>query len=41
MSPPGMDHLSIRAVRADALFVSTLQRSDERSAGQAQAGPSQ
>jgi hypothetical protein len=31
---PTMSHLSIRAVRADALFVSTLQRSDEPSAGQ-------
>jgi hypothetical protein len=31
---PTMNHLSIRAVRADALFVSTLQRSDEPSAGQ-------
>jgi hypothetical protein len=31
-----MHHLSIRAVRADALFVSTLQRSDEPTAGQVQ-----
>jgi hypothetical protein len=31
---PTMNYLSIRAVRADALFVSTLQRSDEPSAGQ-------
>ena len=31
---PVMSHLSISAVRADALFVSSLQRSDEPSAGQ-------
>ena len=31
---PVMNHLSISAVRADALFVSSLQRSDEPSAGQ-------
>jgi hypothetical protein len=31
---PTMNHLSIRAVRADALFVSSLQRSDEPSAEQ-------
>jgi hypothetical protein len=31
---PAMHHLSISAVRADALFVSALQRSEEPSAGQ-------
>jgi hypothetical protein len=31
---PAMHHLSVRAVRADALFVSALQRSDEPTAGQ-------
>lgn len=31
---PAMHHLSIRAVRADALFVSALQRSDDPSPGQ-------
>src|SRR5579875_560617 len=31
---PEMHHLSIRAVRADALFVSALQRSDTPTAGQ-------
>jgi len=31
---PTMDHLSISVVRADALFVSALQRSDAPSAGQ-------
>jgi hypothetical protein len=30
---PGMHHLSISAARADALFVSALQRSEELSAG--------
>jgi hypothetical protein len=31
---PAMHHLSISAVRADALFVSALQRSEEPSTGQ-------
>ena len=31
---PAMHHLSISAVRADALFVSALQRSEELSTGQ-------
>ena len=31
---PEMHHLSISAARADALFVSALQRSEELSAGQ-------
>jgi hypothetical protein len=31
---PQLHHLSIRAVRADALFASALQRSGEPSAGQ-------
>jgi hypothetical protein len=31
---PAMNHFSISAVRADALFVSALQRSDEPSAAQ-------
>ena len=31
---PAMHHLSVSAVRADALFVSALQRSEEPSAGQ-------
>jgi hypothetical protein len=31
---PAMHHLSISAARADALFVSALQRSDELSTGQ-------
>jgi hypothetical protein len=31
---PAKHYLSISAVRADALFVSTLQRSDEPTAGQ-------
>jgi hypothetical protein len=31
---PAMHHLSISAVRADALFVSALQRSEEPSCGQ-------
>ena len=31
---PEMDHLSINAARADALFVSALQRSDEPTASQ-------
>ena len=31
---PVMNHLGISAARTDALFVSTLQRSDEPSAGQ-------
>jgi hypothetical protein len=31
---PEIHHLSIRAARADALFVSALQRSDEPTAGQ-------
>src|SRR5262245_37153716 len=33
---PAMHHLSISAVRADALFVSALQRSEELSTGQVQ-----
>jgi hypothetical protein len=31
---PAMHHLSVSAVRADALFVSALQRSEEPTAGQ-------
>jgi hypothetical protein len=31
---PAMHHLSVSAVRADALFVSALQRSEEPSTGQ-------
>ena len=31
---PAMHHLSISAARADALFVSALQRSEELSTGQ-------
>ncbi len=33
---PAMQHPSISALRADALFVSALQRSDDPSAGQVQ-----
>jgi hypothetical protein len=33
---PAMHHLSVSAVRADALFVSALQRSEELSTGQVQ-----
>jgi hypothetical protein len=33
---PAMHHLSIGAARADALFVSALQRSEELSTGQVQ-----
>ena len=34
---PTMHHLNINAVRAEALFVSVLQRSDEPSTGQVRA----